>query len=236
MLAIPIVELRGGQAVRPGGSGEPGAGAPVGDGVSLARSFAHAGFHRIHVVDGDALAGTGSNASLVEDIIRDGALEVQVNDAAQSSDQIEQFVSAGATRVVVGPRGLEEPDWLAGAAELYPGLLIVPTDVRERRVVTRGWVRTLPLDILDVVSELNGLPLGGLLIDVGHDGARVGLDLSLIEDIAEASQFPVFASGGVSSMNDLRALEHRGVSAVLLGEPLYDGQLEPRTIALEFGE
>jgi phosphoribosylformimino-5-aminoimidazole carboxamide ribotide isomerase len=193
------------------------------------------GFRRIHVTDTDAIAGTGSNSVLVDDIIRDGAIEVQVSDAAESSDRIEQVVAAGAVRVVVGPRGLEEPDWLSGAAELYPGLLIVASDVRERRVVTRGWVRSMPIDVLDLISELNDLPLGGLLVSPGGDNGG-GFDLSLLEDIADASEFPVMADGGVSTMNDLRALEHRGVSAVLIGGALYSGELDARHVAMEFGE
>src|SRR4029079_12859641 len=112
-------------------------------------------------------------------------------------------------------------DWLAGASELYPGLLIVATDVRERRVVTRGWVRTLPLDILDIVEKLSGLPLGVLLVSATPDNSRSGADLSLLEDVAEACDFPVIAAGGISTMNDLRALEHRGVSAGLFGGLLY---------------
>lgn len=232
---IPIVELRGGQGVRPSAFGEPCTRMPVGDGIALARSFAHAGFHRIHLVDSDAMAGAGSNANHVDNIIRDGALDVQVCDGAESSDQIEQLVSAGAALVVVGPRALEEPDWLAGAAELYPGILIVATRVPERRGATRRWVRTLPVDILDLASELAGLPLGGLLLGA-HNGARTGLDLSLVEDIVDAAHCPVFASGGSLDVNDLRALEHRGVSAVLLGDPLYGGTLDARAIAMEFGE
>jgi phosphoribosylformimino-5-aminoimidazole carboxamide ribotide isomerase len=230
MLAIPRVEVRGGVCVRP--AGEPGAGIPVGDAIGCARNWAHQGFHRIHLTDGDAIAGLGSNENLIDEIIRDGAIEVQVSDAAQSSERIERVVSDGAVRVVVGPRGLDEPEWLAGAADLYPGLLIVATDLRERRVVTRGWVRSLPIDVFDLVGELNGLPLGELLVS---PGAGDVFDLSLLEDIAEASNFPVIADGGVTGMHDLRALEHRGVSSVLLGGVLYTGELDARTVAREYG-
>ncbi|HEY7393755.1 MAG TPA: HisA/HisF-related TIM barrel protein [Gemmatimonadaceae bacterium] len=234
MLAIPRIEVRGGVCVHP--AGESGAGTALGDPLAVARTWAMHGFRRIHLTDGDAIAGTGSNSILIDEIIRDGAVDVQVCDAAQSSDRIEQVVTGGAIRVVVGPRGLEEPDWLSGAAELYPGLLIVATDVRERRVVTRGWVRSMPVDVLDLVGELNCLPLGGLLVSPGAGDAGRGFDLSLLEDIAEASEFPLIADGGISTMNDLRALEHRGVSAVLLGGALYSGELDARHVAMEFGE
>src|SRR5262245_64689255 len=108
MLVIPRVEIRGGLCVQP--SGEEVAGSTVGDPLAIARTWGMYGFRRIHLTDADAIAGTGSNSNLVDEIIRDGGVDVQVADAAQSSDQIEQVVAAGAVRVVVGPRGLEEPD------------------------------------------------------------------------------------------------------------------------------
>src|SRR3954469_15894629 len=170
MIAIPSVDLRSGVCVQPTAADRQEQGAALGHPVTVARSWANAGFHRVHVLDLDADSGNGSNASLVEDIIRDGALDVQAGGGVQSTDQIERFVDAGATRIVLGSRALDEPAWLASASEAFSGLLVVGTDVRERRVVRRGWVRTLPLDIFDVIEDLNGLPLGGLLL------SALGLD------------------------------------------------------------
>jgi phosphoribosylformimino-5-aminoimidazole carboxamide ribotide isomerase len=198
--------------------------------------LAAVGFPRIHLIDRDAIVGHGSNGILVDEIVRDGTIEVQIDDAADSGDEIDRLASAGAVRIVLGPRWLEEPEWLASTAESYPGLLLVAADVRERRVVTRGWVRSLPMAILDVVADLHGVPLGGLLVTSAHDGNRSNLDLGLIEDIADSANFPVLVDGGVHSLSDLRALEHRGVSAVVLGDPLYRGGLDPRAIAMEFSE
>jgi len=236
MLAIPRFEIRAGLAIRPAQTGEPEVEAVLGDPVSVARSFGQLGFHRVHIVDADTLAGTGSNADRLEDVIRDGSVEVQVSDGAESADGIERLVAAGAVRVVVGARGLEERDWLAGVAALYPGLLIVSTDVRARRVVTRGWVRTLPLDVLDLAAELSDFPLGGLLICRGVADGAGSLDLSLLEDIVEAADAPVFTEVSHATANDLRALENRGIAGVLLGASLYNGELDARHVALEFSE
>ena len=142
---------------------------------------------------------------------------------------------AGFSRVVVDVAAVEEPEWLASIADGYPGSVLVATDVRERRVVTRGWVRNMSVDIFDVVEELSGLPLGGVLISVANgSGSLTSVDLSLLEDIAEECDFPVLTVGGVATMNDLRALEHRGVSAVVLGSVLYSGALDARAVAQEF--
>jgi phosphoribosylformimino-5-aminoimidazole carboxamide ribotide isomerase len=93
----------------------------------------------------------------------------------------------------------------------------------------------LPLDILDLVDDLVGVPLGGLLVASTHlDGQHTNADLALLEDVVEACEFPIMSAGGVSAMDDLRALEHRGVAAAVLGSVLYSGALDPRAVAQEF--
>jgi phosphoribosylformimino-5-aminoimidazole carboxamide ribonucleotide (ProFAR) isomerase len=237
MIAIPSIDLRNGSCVKPTGLQNGATDLPIGDAIGMARSWAAHGFHRLQVVDRDAESASGSNASVIEDVVRDGAVEVQVAGGVQSLEQIERLADAGAMRVVVGDRALDEMDWLAHVAELFPGLLIVSTDVRERRVVTRGWVHDLPVDILDLVDELAGIPLGGLVIASALPGGRHSSgELALLEDVTEACEFPVIASGGVLSMDDLRALEHRGIAGAVLGTILYSGALDPRAVANEFAD
>lgn len=237
MIVIPAVDLRDGACVQLVGGSYEREQVRLPDPVAVARSWEQEGFRRLHVVDLDAATGNGTNALVVEEILRDVQADVQVGGGIRSVEQVEQLFHAGASRVVVGTRALEEPEWLASLAALYPGVVVVATDVRERRVVTRGWVRTLPVDIMDVVEQLNPLPLGGLLVTAVHmEGQMRGTDLALMEDVAEASRFPVIASGGVSSVADLRALEHRGVSAVVIGMALYTGALDARVVAQEFSE
>jgi phosphoribosylformimino-5-aminoimidazole carboxamide ribotide isomerase len=121
-------------------------------------------------------------------------------------------------------------------ADLYPGEIAVATDVRDRRVVRRGWVRTLPVDLLDIVDELNALPLRELLVSLrSADGGTTMAELSLLEDVAEESRFPVLVVGGVASVADLRALEHRGIAgAVIDAERLLSGALDGRRVAQDF--
>jgi phosphoribosylformimino-5-aminoimidazole carboxamide ribotide isomerase len=231
MIVIPSMELRHGACVHPRGSNGRG-GASVGTVVGVVRGWAQAGFRRIHVIDTDRC---GANGSVVDQIISHGPTEVDVSNGAESAEQIGELLDSGATRVVIGARGLDEPTWLAGVADLYPHVLVVAAAVRDRRAGTRGWVGSLPDDLLDLVSELNDLPLGGLLVTSASDASPNGADLALLEDIAELSACPVIAAGGVSTMNDLRAFEHRGISAVVLREPLYSGALDVHRVAAEFG-
>jgi phosphoribosylformimino-5-aminoimidazole carboxamide ribotide isomerase len=228
MIVMPAMELRDGACVQ-----------QAGDACGVARGWERIGFRRLHVVDLDAAHNTGSNASLIEEIIRDGGIDVQAGGGVESSEEVQRLFEAGAAQVVVGFRALEDPQWLSNVADLFPGVIVVATAVRERRVATRGWVRSLPLDIFDVIDELNAFPLGGVLISAVNGqgkGSMGAADLSLMEDVAGACEVPVIVAGGVMTMNDLRALEHRGLAGVVVGTALYTGTIDARAAAQEFNE
>ncbi len=237
MIAIPAVDLREGACVQLVGGSFQQERVRLDDPAEVAASWARYGFSWLHVVDLDAATGRGSNRELVRDILADTTVPVQVGGGIRSSEHAAELLDAGASRVIVGTRALEEEEWIADLSSRHPGEIVVACDVRERRVTTRGWVRTLPVDILDAVETLNAYPLGGLLVTAVHrEGRLEGADLPLMEDVAEASRFPVMAAGGVASMQDLRALEHRGVAGVVIGMALYTGALDPVLVAGEFGQ
>src|SRR5688500_3433085 len=197
MIAIPAVDLRAGACVQLGGGSYEEERVRLDDPLSVARGwFAH-GFRRLHLVDLDAATGRGTNEELVRDILADRSLDTQVGGGIRSGETIERLLAEGARNIVVGTRALEEMEWLAQMTSLFPNELIVAADVRDRRIVTRGWARTLPRDILDAVSELNDLPLAGILVTAVHREGRLGgTDLPLMEDVAELSHAPVKIGGG----------------------------------------
>ena len=237
MIAIPAVDLRGGACVQLVGGSYEQERVRLDDPLGVARSWNSFGFRRLHVVDLDAATRRGSNDEIVREILLERTMDVQVGGGVRSGETIERLLADGAHRVVVGTRALEEMEWLAEMASLFPNELIVAADVRDRRVVTRGWSRTLPRDILDAVAELNELQLGGLLVTAVHkEGQLRGTDLPLMEDVAELSVAPVIASGGVTTMDELRALADRGIAGVVIGMALYTGTLDPRVVADEFPE
>jgi len=236
MITIPAVDLRDGACVQLVGGSYGDERVRLSDPLGVAREWWAHGFRRLHVIDLDAATGRGENRALVRGILDDAAAEVQVGGGVRDAARLEELLDDGADWVVLGTRALEEPDWLAEMAARHPDRLIVAVDVRERRVVTRGWSRTLPEHVDDMVDELNGLPLAGLLVTAVHrEGQLQGTDLPLMEDIVEASRVPVFAAGGVSSLDDLRALEHRGAAGAVIGMALYTGALDPRAVVGEFG-
>jgi len=237
MIAIPAVDLREGACVQLVGGEYADERVRLADPVAVARDWARFGFRRLHVVDLDAATGRGSNREIVADLLRDTSVALQIGDGVRSETQIEELLASGATAVVVGTRALEDSDWLARVATTYPNEILVAADVRDRRIVTHGWARTLPREIIDVTEELSTLPLAGLLVTAVHrEGRMQGADLFLMEDVVDAASFPVFASGGIASTADLRALDDRGVAAAIIGMALYTGALDPWQTAEEFSE
>lgn len=235
MIVIPAVDLRGGHCVQLVGGDYAEERVRLEDPYAIARDWTRQGFNRLHVVDLDAATGRGDNASIIRDILRDSAVPVQVGGGVREESRIERLLDDGATWVVVGTRAIEDEDWRQEMAHRFPGRLIVAADVRERRVVTRGWAETSTLDVVDFVEQLGELPLAGVLVTAVHcEGRMEGTDLSLMEDVTDASAWPVFASGGVASFEDMRALEHRGLSGAVLGMALYTGVLDARRLVEEF--
>jgi len=237
VIVIPAVDLRGGSCVQLVGGSYDHERLRFDDPVGVARGWARFGFARLHVVDLDAATGRGSNEDLVADLLRDREASIQVGGGVRSGDAIERLLTQGADRVVVGTRAIEEPGWIDAMASLFSGELIVATDVRDRRVVTRGWERTLARNVIDVVEELNALPLAGVMVTAVHrEGQLAGTDLFLMEDVADASEHPVYASGGITTYADLRALEDRGLAGAIVGMALYTGVLDARLVAEDFAE
>ncbi len=207
------------------------------DPVGVAVAWRQYGFHHLHIVDLDGVAGRGNNTAQIQVILSATDAEAQVGGGIRTVESIERLLNDGAQRVIIGTRALEDPDWLVDMSTTFPGSIVVAADVRGRKVLSHGWTRTHSKLVLDLVEELNRLPLAGVLVTAVHrEEAMGGTDLPLMEDVAELAEFPVFASGGLGSLNDLRALADRGVAAAIVGIALYSGAMDPRVVAEEFAE
>ena len=236
MIAIPAIDLRAGACVQLVGGDYQAERVRLEDPLAVARDWIETGFTRLHVVDLDAATGRGSNADLIRDLLREASVPVQVGGGVRDEQRIEELLEAGAHAVIVGTRAIEDESWREEMAHRFPGRLIVAADVRERLVVTKGWADTTQRWVTDVVHELSVLPLAGVLVTAVHrEGQLQGTDLPLMEDVAEASAWPVYASGGVTTLDDMHALAHRGLAGAVLGMALYTGVLDARHLAQEFG-
>jgi len=235
MIAIPAVDLRAGACVQLVRGSYEQERIRLADPVGIARVWAAFGFSHLHVVDLDAALGRGSNARLVDTILAQRAAAIHVGGGVRSRERIRELLDGGGSMVVVSTRALEEPDWLGDMADLFPGALIVAADVRERRIVTQGWLHTLPGGALDAVAALNDYPLGGVMVTAVHkEGLMDGPDLQLMTEVAGVSAFPLYAAGGIATIGDLRALQDGGVAGAVIGMALYTGTLDPTAVAEEF--
>jgi phosphoribosylformimino-5-aminoimidazole carboxamide ribotide isomerase len=237
VIAIPAIDIREGKCVQLVGGSYDSEQLRLDDPPAVAHRFDFAGFRRVHIVDLDAATGRGNNAETVREVLRATSMEAQVGGGVRTQDAIEALMQDGAQRIVVGTRAIENPGWIADMAELFPGILVVAADVRDRHVLTHGWASVSDRYMLDLIEELNELRLAAVMVTAVHrEGLMQGTDLTLMEDVVEECAHPVCASGGIGTIGDLRALEDRGVSSVVVGMALYTGALDAAVIAEEFAE
>ena len=237
MIAIPAIDLRDGACVQIVGGSYAFERVRLSDPMAVAREWKYLGFARLHLIDHDAAMPRGRNGRQVRAILDERSADVQVGGGLRSVEQVRDVLAEGARYAIVGTRALNDLEWLAEVAHEHPGEIILATDVKERRVMTPLRPHLPPRNILDIVEELDDIPLAALLVTaVRSDGHQPEIDLPLIEDVVNAAGCAVFAAGGVGRMGDLWALADRGVAGVVIGADLYSGALDPRIVAEEFAE
>jgi len=235
MIVLPAIDLRGGACVQLVGGDYATERVRLADPVAVARGWRDAGFRRLHVVDLDAATGRGSNTDVVRALLAEPGLALQVGGGVREALHVDALVVAGAARVVVGTRAVRDPAWLAGVASQYPERIVVAADVRGRRVTTHGWQRDDGPDVDAFVDGLARLPLGGVLVTaVDREGALAGTDLELMRGLAPRAPGGLIASGGITTIDELRELAAAGVAAAVLGMALYTGALPAASLVEEF--
>ena len=235
MLVIPAIDLREGACVQLVGGSYEAERVRLEDPLAVARSWRDLGFSHLHVVDLDAALGRGSNAEVIDALLALDGLRTQVGGGVRSGGAIARWLNAGAARVIVGTRAIEEPEWLASTARAFPGTLVVAADAHGHHVVTRGWTRALETDVRDLAHELSDLPLAGVFVTAVHrEGRMQGIDLDLTRGVIQRCALTVFVAGGITTLDDLHALEAAGAHAAIVGMALYTGTLDPHRVVAEF--
>ncbi len=234
MIVIPALDLRAGACTQ--ASTLPlAAEIRSDDPIDAAHVWQRHGFHRIHVMDLDSPESHNGRKEIVRELLAEVPLVTQVGGGVNSGDQVEQLLANGAAFVILGGRALTDPDWLAGTAATFPDRLILATRVSGRYI--DAGERRAGQTVLDLADEIGDLPLAGLLLAPEFRGDRITHDdLFLLDDLAVASHHPILLAGGVRSLQDLRAMQERHVSGVIVGRALYSGALDARLVAEEFGD
>ena len=236
MIAVPAIDLRGGRCVQLVGGRPEEERVSLPDPAAVARRWRAEGFAALHVVDLDAALGDGDNLPLVEAILDATSAEVQVGGGVRDDERAKRLLEAGAARVIVGTRGLDDPDWLGELAARHPGRIMVAADVRDGTVLRRGWTEQTRLDLLELLASFAPLPLAGVLsTDVGREGRVQGIDRDAVAATVSASPHPVWIAGGVSGMEDLEHLSGVNAAGAVLGMALYTGALDARAVGARWG-
>jgi 1-(5-phosphoribosyl)-5-[(5-phosphoribosylamino)methylideneamino] imidazole-4-carboxamide isomerase/N-(5'phosphoribosyl)anthranilate isomerase len=222
---LPAVDVAGGQAVRLV-QGAAGSETSYGDPVEAAVGWQSAGAEWLHLVDLDAAFGRGSNSDLLAEVTGKLDIKVELSGGIRDDESLDRALATGCARVNIGTAALEKPDWVAGIIAAYGEKIAVGLDVRGRTLAARGWTREGG-DLYETLARLDAEGCARYVItDVLKDGMLRGPNLDLYRDVCARTDAPVVASGGVSSLDDLRALAALaglGVEGAIVGKALYAG-------------
>jgi 1-(5-phosphoribosyl)-5-[(5-phosphoribosylamino)methylideneamino] imidazole-4-carboxamide isomerase/N-(5'phosphoribosyl)anthranilate isomerase len=225
LILLPAVDVKDGQAVRLV-QGALENETKYGDPLDAALDFQNAGAEWIHLVDLDAAFGIGSNSELLAEVV--GALDVKVelSGGIRDNESLERALATGCARINLGTAALENPDWTAQVIAKHGEKIAVGLDVRGHTLAARGWT-TEGGNLFETIERLDRDGCARyVLTDVAKDGTLMGPNINLLKEVAAATDRPIIASGGVSSLADLEALKELtgiGVEGAIVGKALYAG-------------
>lgn len=199
--------------------------------ATVAAQWEAAGAEWIHVVDLDgAVAGAPVNAAAIKAIRTAVAIPLQVGGGIRDAKAIEEWLSLGINRVILGTVAVEDPSLVKEACRRYPGRIAVGIDAQEGEVMVQGWRARTPRRAADLAAEMEGYGVAIIIFtDIGRDGVGGGINLAQAKEVAQAIQIPLIVSGGVATLEDIRAvkgLAPYGVVGVITGRALYEGTLD----------
>jgi phosphoribosylanthranilate isomerase len=227
---LPAVDVADGQAVRLV-QGAAGSETAYGDPLQAALAWQNDGADWVHLVDLDAAFGRGANASLIEDVVRRLDVKVELSGGIRDDASLTRALGTGASRVNIGTAALENPDWCDRVVAEYGDRVAIGLDVRGRTLSARGWTKDGG-DLYEVLARLDKAGASRYVVtDITKDGTMRGPNLDLLREVCARTDAPVIASGGVSTLDDLRALatlEPVGVEGVIAGKSLYAGAFTVR--------
>ncbi|MEL6531860.1 MAG: 1-(5-phosphoribosyl)-5-[(5-phosphoribosylamino)methylideneamino]imidazole-4-carboxamide isomerase [Pseudomonadota bacterium] len=229
MILYPAIDLKDGQAVRLLRGEMEAATVFNDDPAAQAQAFEAAGCAWLHLVDlNGAFEGVPVNGDAVRAILGAVSVPAQLGGGIRDMGTIEMWLEAGIARVILGTVAVENPELVRQAARAFPGRIAVGLDARGGRVATRGWAEETDMQVNELAQSFEDAGVAALIYtDIERDGAMGGPNITATEALARAVSIPVIASGGVSAMEDLRALKATGVIAgAISGRALYDGAID----------
>jgi len=232
VILFPAIDLKDGVCVRLEQGDMARATVFNRDPASQAHAFETQGFRHLHVVDLDgAFAGKPMNVTAVERILETVGLCVQLGGGIRDLDTIVVWLDKGIDRVILGTAAVRDPALVKEAARDFPGCIAVGIDARDGKVAVEGWAETSEMTALDLARRFEDAGVAAIIYtDIARDGVLAGLNLEATLALARAVSIPVIASGGLASLDDVRALLHPDyarLEGAITGRALYDGRLDP---------
>jgi len=227
VLVIPAIDVLGGKCVRlvRGDYAHPTVYSD--DPIDVVDSFAGAGAERIHVVDLDAARGEGENHSLIQSIARRTDIKVQVAGGIRTEVQVDRWLEAGAHAVVMGTAAVREPRMLERCARKHGRAILAALDVRGGLPSVSGWTESEPLQVGILLARWDVLPLAGVVFtSIERDGTLEGPDLKTLARVSAMTSLPIQYSGGIASIDEIRAVGQAGAAGVIVGKALYEGRVK----------
>jgi phosphoribosylformimino-5-aminoimidazole carboxamide ribotide isomerase len=231
VILFPAIDLKEGQCVRLQQGDMARATLFNEDPAAQAKTFERQGFEYLHVIDLDgAFAGKPMNAAAVDRILQSIAIPVQLGGGIRDTATVEAWLDKGIARVIIGTAAVRDPPFVRQAARDYPGQIAVALDTRDGKVAIEGWATTSELTALEIAKRFEDVGVAAIVYtDVARDGLLGGLNLDAAIVLAETVSIPVIASGGLASLDDVRALlapRARKLAGAVVGRALYDGRLD----------
>jgi len=236
MVAAPAVDLKGGRCVQLVGGSVDEERISLPDPVAQAVRWAERGFSTLHIVDLDAALGTGDNLDLALKIAKATPAETQVGGGIRDFDRAATLLDAGVDRIVVGTRAVDDPEWLEALSERWPWKIMIALDTKDGHILRKGWTEDSGHELAGYLPSLAAVPLAGVLAtDVGREGRLEGIDREAAKNTVRLSAHPLWASGGITTVQDLEFLAEMGAAGAVLGMALYTGLLDPTDVATRWG-
>ncbi|MEA2883714.1 MAG: phosphoribosylformimino-5-aminoimidazole carboxamide ribotide isomerase [Bradyrhizobium sp.] len=232
MILFPAVDLKDGQCVRLEQGDMTRATVFNLDPAAQARAFATQGFEYLHVVDLDgAFAGKPVNAQAVERMLEAVSVPVQLGGGIRDLKTVQAWLEKGIARVIIGTAAVRDPTLVKDAAKAFPGRVAVGLDARDGKVAVEGWAETSEVTALEIAQRFEDAGVAAIIFtDIARDGLLKGLNLYATIELAERISIPVIASGGLASIDDVKALlapPAGKLAGAIAGRALYDGRLDP---------
>ncbi len=232
MILYPAIDLKDGACVRLVKGDMSKATVFNNDPAAQALEFERQGFSWLHLVDlNGAFEGEPVNAAAVEAILKATSLPVQLGGGIRTMEVATRWIEKGITRIILGTAAVNDPEFVNEAARAFPGKVALGIDARDGKVAVEGWAEASELSALDVARRFEDKGIAAIIYtDISRDGVLTGLNIEATVALAEAVEIPVIASGGLASLEDIKALisaDCNGINGAISGRALYDGRLNP---------